>query len=217
MTKVAALLSVVALTSPALAQNVVATSEPAEPPQVHLVDARLGALLGAAEVGDTDAFSPGISAGVGYRTGDLTVRALGDYYRVGDDPGSTAMPRRGRATRVGGAARYSFAHNSEESAGNIDFWGEAGAGWEHVSWLLGGVLDRPSAELAFGIDVGHRSFGSRGRQREIGYFMAFRTLLAEAPETPGAMSTCGGPCSEATKPTRLDVTMFFELGVQWGR
>jgi hypothetical protein len=218
MRKLATFASLIALTATAAAQNVVATGETAQPPLPRLVDARLGVLLGDAQVGDTNSFSPGLSAGVGYRIGDLTLRALFDYYRVGDAPGDTDMARRGRALRVGGAARYSFAHTDNDSAAQVDFWGELGGGYEHVAWLAGGVLDRPSAEAAFGIDAGRRGDRDRdGKRKQIGYYMAFRTLIAEAPEMPGAIATCGGPCSQATKPPRTDVTMFFDMGVHWGR
>ena len=125
---------------------------------------------------------------------------------------------KGRATRLGGALRYSFARNSYESSKLVDFWGELGAGYEHVAWRRGGVLDRPSGELAVGFDIGGRGDRDRGgRRRTIGYFMAFRTLVAQGPEMDGVMATCGGPCTQATKPSRTDVSMFFELGVHWGR
>jgi hypothetical protein len=215
MTKHLALACLLALGAPAAADNLVATSEP---PPFRMVDARLGVLLGAAQVGDTNSFAPGISGGIGYRMGDLTLRATGDYYRVGDDPSTTTMARRGRATRLGGAARYAFAHTDYSKLMNFDFWGGLGGGYEHVAWLVGGVLDRPSAELAFGLDAGHRSEPDRrGRSHEIGYFMAFRTFVGEAPEMAGAIATCGGPCTQATKPPRTDVSMFFDFGVQWGR
>ena len=210
--------AVVAASASASAQSLVAAeAPPPEHPAARSVDARVGALLGTAQVGDTQNFSPGVSGALGYRIGDVTLRALADYYRVGDDPGQV-MARRGRATRLGAAARYSFAHTDQDTAVNADFWGELGGGYEHVAWLTGGVLDRPSAEAAFGIDLGRRSDRDRtGQRSEIGYFMDMRAHIAEAPEVPGAMATCGGPCTSATTPPRTDVSMFFELGVQWGR
>jgi hypothetical protein len=127
--------------------------------------------------------------------------------------------RRGRGTRVGGAVRYSFASTDERSKGlGVDFWGEAGLGMEHVSWRQGGVLDRPSGELAVGFELdgrGERNSRTR-RQRHIGYFMAFRSLIAQGPEMDGP-AICGGPCTKATKPSRTDVSMFFEFGLHWGR
>jgi hypothetical protein len=209
-------------TSVASAQTYVATDgvSYARPPEPMFkeVDARLGFLLGGADVGDADGFSGGASAGVGYRIADLTIRGLFDYYRVGDGAAET-QTRKGRATRVGGALRYAFARNSYEANTRADFWGEVGAGYEHVSWRHGGILDRPSGELAVGLDIANRNDRDRdrgGRRQKIGMFMAFRTLVAQGPEMDGVMATCGGPCSEATKPSRTDVSMFFELGVQWG-
>jgi hypothetical protein len=181
------------------------------------VDGRIGVLNGGSDVGDADGYSVGISGALGYRVGDLTVRGKIDYYRVGDSA-DEALARKGRATRVGGALRYSFANNGYESKAAVDFWGELGAGYEHVAWRHGGILDRPSGELAFGLDIGRRGApNARGDRKKIGFFTAFRTLVAQGPELDGVMATCSGPCTQATKPTRTDVTMFLELGVHWGR
>jgi len=186
-------------------------------PTYKQVDGRIGLLLGGSDVGDADGFSAGASGALGYRLGDLTLRGMFDYYRVGDG-GDEAMDRKGRATRFGAALRYSLAHNSYDANVGVDFWGEIGAGYEHVAWRQGGILDRPSGELAVGFDVGGRGDRDRnGRRRKVGYFMAFRSLIAQGPEMTGVTATCGGPCTEATKPSRTDVTMFFELGVHWGR
>jgi hypothetical protein len=181
------------------------------------VDGRIGMLLGGADVGDADGFSIGVGGGLGYRIGDITLRGVVDYYRVGDSPDEGLM-RKGRGLRGGGALRYSFANTGYGKGFGADFWGEAGLGVEHVVWRAGGVLDRPSGELALGIDLtGRGDADRRGRRHEIGYFMAFRSLIAEAPDMGNAEVTCGGPCTSATKPSRTDVSMFFELGVHWGR
>lgn len=220
MTKLAAALILVATASTASAQHMVATDagdSSAHRRAPREVDGRLGMLLGGADVGDADGFSVGLSGALGYRVGDVTVRALFDYYKVGDASDET-LDRKGRAMRLGGALRYSFANTGWESKVGVDFWGELGAGYEHVAWRHGGVLDRPSGELAFGLDIGRRGRpNARGDRSKIGYFMAFRSLVAQGPEMEGVMATCSGPCTEATKPPRTDVTMFFELGVHWGR
>jgi hypothetical protein len=215
MNKLAAALLL--MTSTASAQTLVAADDYERRGAPREVDARLGLLLGGSDVGDADGFSAGISGALGYRVGDLTVRGLFDYYRVGD--GSDEMlDRKGRAMRAGGALRYSFANNGWEKSVGVDFWGQVGAGFEHVVWRHGGVLDRPSGELAFGLDIGGRgAANARGDRKKIGYFMAFRSLVAQGPEMAGATATCSGPCTEATKPPRTDVSMFFELGVHWGR
>jgi hypothetical protein len=223
------LLALFGLTSAASANTVatdgstvVVAQEDREAPLAKRLEGRFGMLLGGADVGDADGFSIGISAGLGYRLGDATVRAVFDHYRVGDSE-SEALVRRGRGTRVGGAVRYSFANSlpdyDKESSGlGMDFWGEAGMGLEHIAWRQGGVLDRPSGELAVGfdLDVYGKRKSNANRRRHLGYFMAFRTLVARGPEMD-APAVCGGPCNMATKPSRIDVSMFFEMGLHWGR
>jgi len=219
-------LALVAVASSPASANVVATdgtssgTQVDSSPSVRRVEGRLGMLLGGSDVGDADGFSIGLSAGAGYRIGDLTLRALFDYYRTGDGSGES-LDRRGRGTRVGGAVRYSFANTNDDERGrsglSVDFWGEVGAGFEHVAWRQGGVLDRPSGEVAVGFELDGQGRRQRdGRRRHIGYFMAFRSLIGQGPEMD-VPAVCGGPCTKATKPSRIDTSMFFELGLHWGR
>lgn len=180
------------------------------------VEGRLGMLLGGSDVGDANGFAMGVSAGLGYRVGDVTLRGLFDHFKVGDG-GNEAMNRNGRSTRIGGALRYSLVNNGSHTSFGVDFWGELGVGYEHVAWRQGGVLDRPSGEIAIGFEVDARGDEKRpGRRRHLGWFMAFRTLFAEGPEMEGP-AVCGGPCDRATKPSRLDLSMFWEVGLHWGR
>jgi hypothetical protein len=231
MTKSASLLlgtsfALVAVPALASAQHVVATGgayapEPtyraATEPMFKQVDARVGLLLGGSDVGDADGFSTGVSGALGYRMGDVTLRGLFDHFRVGDG-GDEVMSRKGRSARLGGALRYAFARNELDAKSRVDFWGELGAGYEHVAWRHGGILDRPSGELAVGLDLGGQGDRDRdGRHRKFGTFLAFRTLVAHGPKMTGVTATCGGPCTQATTPSRTDVSMFFELGVHWGR
>jgi hypothetical protein len=212
MTKLITAALLAAAASVAHAQTIATAA--AEEPTPHALDGRIGLLVGGSDVGNTQGGSVGLSTALGYRHGDVTVRGLFDYYKVGDSQGEL----RGRAARAGAALRYSLANNAPDSHFAASFWGELGAGWEHVTWLRGGVLDRPSAEGAFGLDLGGRSdLDPHGRRREVGTFMDFRAIVGEAPEVPGAMATCAGPCTQATTPTRTDLTMFFELGVYFGR
>jgi len=217
-----ACLALLATTSTAAA-NVVATDSYARPetPIEKRIEGRIGLMLGGSDVGDADGFSAGVSAGLGYRLDDITVRAVFDHYRVGDSE-DEADTRRGRGTRIGGAVRYSFANMAPDRAQtrgglSLDFWGELGMALEHVTWRQGGVLDRPSGELAVGFELdGYGRRNDRQRRRHIGYFMAFRTLIAQGPEMDGP-AVCGGPCTKATKPSRMDTSMFFTLGLHWGR
>lgn len=226
MTKLAsiALAATTVALAPAASANTVAVDGPhgtvryaERDPSPRRVEGRIGMLIGGSDVGDADGFAMGVSAGLGYRIGDVTLRGLFDYFRVGDG-GDEIMDRRGRSTRVGGALRYSFANSGDDDNGpNADFWGELGFGYEHVAWRAGGVLDRPSGEIAIGFELDAAGKErSPGRRRHIGWFVAFRTLVAQGPEMDGP-AVCGGPCSKATKPSRLDASMFFELGLHWGR
>lgn len=218
-----ALAALLLSTGTAAAQGVIASGAAEGPPAPRRLEARAGVLLGGSDVGDADGFSVGVTTGLGYRIGDVTLRARFDHYRVGDG-GDEEMARRGRGTRVGGAVRYSFVNSGSErerggSRGGVgaDLWGELGVGLEHVTWRRGGVLDRPSGELALGIELdGYGRRNAQGRRRHVGYFMAFRSFFGQGPEMDGP-AVCGGPCTRATKPSRLDVSMFFELGLHWGR
>lgn len=214
-----ALAALLLSTGTAAAQTAVASDGYARPAAPRRVEGRAGMLLGGSDVGDADGFSIGLTTGLGYRIGDVTLRARFDHYRTGDSP-SEGMARRGRGTRVGGALRYSFANTADpRERGGLaaDFWGEAGIGVEHIAWRQGGVLDRPSAELALGFELdGYGRRNAQGRRRHIGYFMAFRSFLGRGPEMDGP-AVCGGPCTRATRPSRLDASMFFEVGLHWGR
>jgi hypothetical protein len=216
MRTIVALLVTAAASTSAHAQRYATEIEPSTSSENH-VDGRIGFLFGGADVGDADGMSYGVSAGLGYRMGDLTLRGLVDYYRVGDNPDEMIV-RRGRATRLGGALRYSFANNGDERGTGVDFWGETGLGLEHVAWRDGGILDRPSGELAIGLDIaGRGDLDRHGRRKQVGLFIDFRSFIGEAPEMPGAPSVCAGPCSKPTTPSRTDLSLFFELGVLWGR
>jgi len=219
MTKPALVLLLLATSASA---NVVASDGDATPENKTptRVEGRVGMLMGGADVGDADGFSLGVSAGLGYRIGDVTLRGMFDHYRVGDGK-LEVMSRTGRGSRLGGAVRYSFANTGDQKRDKgigVDFWGELGFGVEHVSWRDGGVYDRPSGELAIGFELD--GFGRRNertqRRRHVGYFLAFRTLVAQGPDMDGP-AVCGGPCSKATRPSRTDTSMFFEIGLHWGR
>lgn len=226
MTKPALIgLALVAATTSNAAANVVAYDGYARPPEpaeesARRTEARFGMLIGGSDVGDADGFSLGFSGALGYRLGDVTLRGIFDYYRIGDG-GDEAMSRSGRATRLSGALRYSMISASSEASNGagtgVDLWTELGIGLEHASWREGGVLDRPSLGLALGFDFeGRGKRRTDGTRRRGGYFMAFRTHLAQGPEmdTP---AVCGGPCTRATKPSRVDASMFFDFGFHFGR
>ena len=210
LTTLAAALLLIAST--ASAQTLVAVSAAPEQPAPRLIEAEVGMMMGGADAADVNGFSFGGTASVAYRIGDNSLRGMFDYYSVGDGY-QEVMQRHGRGTRVGAALRHAFRSIDRDRSLYGDLWGELGGGYEQIGWTTGGVLSRPDAELAFGIDLGFRNTKS---QTLTGYFMDFRAFLGEAPSVAGAMTTCGGPCTEATTPPRIDVSMFFEMGVHWG-
>ncbi|HSN27936.1 MAG TPA: hypothetical protein VLT45_16720 [Kofleriaceae bacterium] len=210
MTKLAGALLLLAST--ASAQTLVAVSAPPSPPAPRMVEAEVGMMLGGADAADVNGFSFGGTASVAYRIGDNALRGMFDYYSVGDGY-QEVMQRHGRATRIGAALRHSFRTTDRDRALYADLWGELGGGYEQIGWTSGGVLSRPDGELAFGIDLGFRNTKNGNLT---GYFMDFRAFVGEAPPAANAMATCGGPCTEATTPPRIDVSMFFEMGVHWG-
>ncbi|MBV8759172.1 MAG: hypothetical protein JO257_17925 [Deltaproteobacteria bacterium] len=201
------------IASTASAQTLVAFAPPPEKPAPRSVEAEVGMMMGGADAADVNGFSFGGTASVGYRIGDNALRASFDYYSVGDGY-QEVMQRHGRATRVGGALRHSFRSTDRDRDFYGDLWGELGGGYEQIGWTSGGLLSRPDAELAFGVDLGFRNTKS---QHITGTFMDFRAFLGEAPPDAHAMATCGGPCTEATTAPRVDVSMFFEMGVHWGQ
>src|SRR5205814_9299507 len=77
-------------TGTAAAQNVVASDGYAHAPAApRRLEARAGMLIGGSDVGDADGFSVGLTTGLGYRIGDVTVRGRFDYYRTGDGADET--------------------------------------------------------------------------------------------------------------------------------
>jgi hypothetical protein len=184
-------------------------------------DARAGFLLGGSDTGDADGLSMGIHGQLGFRAGDATLFGELDYYSVGDSAGEENR-RIGRTSRAGLTLRYSLLNDRRTANGTMpiggDLWVEAGAGYEHVAWKKGGVLRRPDLALGIGVEMDGRPGAKRGERpkQHIGYYLAFRTLIARAPESDEP-AMCGGPCSEPTQPPRTDVSLYFVVGLHWGR
>src|ERR1051325_4762446 len=82
MTMKLAAAALLALTSTASAQTIVATgptdgyAQPPRPMSPRVVDGRVGLLLGGSDVGDADGFSMGAAGGLGFRIGAATLRGL---------------------------------------------------------------------------------------------------------------------------------------------
>jgi hypothetical protein len=180
------------------------------------LDGRAGFMIGGSDVGDADGLSLGFHGQLGYRLDDVTLFGEFDYYSVGDSP-DEGLERKGRTTRYGLAARYSLLHTTPHD-GPIggDWWVELGAGYETVRWKQGGELTRPDLALGIGVELDARPGAKNATPRHAGWYVAFRSVLARAPESD-APEVCGGPCTEATQPSRTDVSLYFLIGLHWGR
>ena len=222
----AALFLLAALSAPAtVAQAQTLAVDGASPPPAVVeriepaprrFDSRAGLMLGGADVADANGFSVGIHAALGYRVGATTAMAEYQYYRVGDG-GDEVMQRRGRASRVGLALRRSLLRNDPDRNDlGADLWVEGGLGYERIAWHAGGLLPRPDLALGLGIELGAR-MGPRDQPgHHVGYFLAFRALLARGPDGDEP-AMCGGPCTIATPPPRNDASLFFVVGLHVGR
>jgi hypothetical protein len=209
-----AALSLAALSSPALAQ------EPAiaytAPPTPHRVEARIGMLIGGGDVGDVTGPSNGVQLAIGARYGEVTGLAEYDYLTE-NDADDAMTSRHGDMSRAGLVARMSlFRTGNDDSPVAADYFVEAGAGYERISWAPGGVLDRPDLVLGFGAELDGQVHRDSGATRHIGSWVGLRAIVARAPD-PGLPPVCGGPCSMATPPSRTDVGFYFSWGMQWGR
>jgi hypothetical protein len=221
-------LAISILSAPAAADNIVIAGDPVYPGVVRehrpiptRFDSRLGLMLGGADVGDANGFSLGLHAGLGYRVGDTTVFGEYGYFRVGDGK-DEAMSRNGRTSRLGLAVRRSVMNTDPREKVGGDLWVEVGAGYERVSWSQGGLLYRPDLALGFGFEFDGRpgpraDVGAGAPPRHLGWFMAFRAILGRAPDASAMPATCGGPCTEATSPSRNDTSLYFVVGLHWGR
>jgi hypothetical protein len=207
-----ATLATLSLPTVALAEPAIATDAPRAE---RRVDTRLGLLIGRGDVGDVTGPSTGLHASLGYRVGDVTVMAEYDYLTVGDSLGEAAS-RDGRLSRAGGAVRYQLADVAPRGAPlGLEFWVEGGGGVERVSWQRGGLLYRPDAMLGFGFEVDGKGWRTP-RPRHFGLFVAMRAHVARSPRTDEP-AMCEGPCTIATPPSRNDVSLFFHMGLHWGR
>jgi hypothetical protein len=205
------------------AADVVIAADPtsATPPRAtsgpeRRLDARVGFMLGGSDVADANGRSLGFHGQLGYRIDGVTLFGELDYYSVGDSPGE--MDRRtGRTTRLGVTARYSLLR-TPHSSGSLggDWWIEAGGGYEYVNWDAGGVLRRPDVALGVGLELDARPRWSPTSTHHAGWYVAFRSVLARAPESDAPV-VCGGPCTQATQPSRTDVSLYFLVGLHWGR
>lgn len=208
-----AVLATLSLPSLARADEIAVASDTPQTP--HRIEARIGMLVGAGDVGDVTGPSSGLHVAIGARYGEVTGMAEYDYLGVRDADDDMAH-RRGDLSRAGLVARWSLFHTDESAPVAGDYWAEAGVGYEHVSWDPGGVLERPDLVVGFGAELDGHAYFTTPHPRHIGMWLGFRAIVARAPATD-LPAVCGGPCTMATPPSRNDVGLYFSWGMHWGR
>lgn len=205
----------VASATPAIA---VASSPADEGPSKWRVEADIGMLVGGTDIGDVEGGAVGVHLNLGVRHGPVALLGEYDYQAVGE-PDWMEQPRRGALTRLGAVLRYSLLTIGD--AGSpiaTDWWVEAGGGRQRVAWDGGGLLTRTDLALGFGMQLDGRLGRDARRPRHVGPYVAFRAHVARAPGAAREpQPTCGGPCDQATAPSKNDVSLFFHFGMSFGR
>lgn len=203
----------------AVASPYIATSGAPEKKGDRRTEVNLAMLVGGTAVGGSMRSSVGVQLDVGRRFGDLVV--LGEYAHFGlgnNEPYGTL-------DRLGLVARYSLlrTRSARDGGGRVkpvsgDYWFEAGAGAQRISWNDGGRLTRPEAVLGFGWQLNVVMDRRSERPRYYGPYVAFRASVARAPEPEDAIgASCAGPCDTPSGPPENDVSMFFHFGINWGK
>lgn len=205
--------------SPAQANPTLAVDVAPDPDRRTEID--VGMLVGGSDIGEQQRSTYGLHVNLGQRFGDFALLGEYNYLAIGK-PSSES---RGSMNRFGLVARYSLLRTSSKiephgKRGPVsgDYWLEAGAGIERLSWDAGGTLTRPDIILGFGWQLNAVIGRKSDTPRYYGPYIAFRAKLARAPESDDRMPvTCGGPCDTQTGPSSNDVSMFFHFGFNWSR
>jgi hypothetical protein len=175
-----------------------------------------GLLAGAYTVSSVHGSAVGLHVDGGARAGRLALLGEYDFLGIGEDAQSVDKPIRGVLHRVGLNARYSVAAVGGHSIPiRGDFWVEGGVGNQLVQWNGGGELSR--RDLSFGVGGQMTvAIGSR-KPSYVGFYYAFRGLLARDPFPMKSTPTCAGPCDTATGPSAWDTGAFFNFGIVFSR
>ena len=75
----------------------------------------------------------------------------------------------------------------------------------------------PGLNLAYGIGGQMTARIGKKKPSYIGFYYAFRGLVARDPFPGKQMPTCAGPCDTATSPSAWDTAAFFNFGVVFSR
>ncbi|MCE9580866.1 MAG: hypothetical protein K8W52_47570 [Deltaproteobacteria bacterium] len=185
------------------------------PRTARRIEARIGMLAGGGDVADVTGPSAGLHTSLGARLGEITTMAEYDYLSIGDAYNDRAN-RHGTLSRIGATARYALFRTRDDSPIATETWVEAGVGYERIAWGPGGLLRRPDLALGFGAELDGRPGWRSKHPRHLGMWLGLRAIVARAPA--GDMpAVCGGPCTQASPPSRNDVSIYFSWGAHFGR
>lgn len=209
-----ALAFVLSAAAEASARNYIAGPAPAPKKKgERRTEINFGLLVGGSDVGDINGTGVGLNLNLGRRFGDLV--ALGEYNHQTVGKRGT----RGRMNRLGLTLRYSLLRlglKKKRDPMGVDWFAELGAGRQYIAWNEGGRLARNDVQLGFGMQMMGR-VKRADKYRYVGPYFAFRARAARAPKSANVMPTCAGPCDKPTGPPRTDVSLFFHVGMNFGR
>jgi hypothetical protein len=175
-----------------------------------------GLLVGGYSVSTVGGSAVGMHFDGALRMDRLAIVGEYDFLSIGESAYEVEDPVRGHLHRLGVNARYSIAaFGGREVPIRGDLWIEGGIGNQLVQWHGGGELSR--RDLAFGVGGQMTARVGKDKPNYIGFYYAFRGLMARDPIGKPGEPTCAGPCDMATGPSPWDVGAFFNFGVIFSR
>lgn len=175
-----------------------------------------GLLAGGYTVATVGGAAVGMHLDGGLRMGRLALLGEYDFLSIGQSAYEYDAPIRGNLHRLGANARYSLAaFGGRDVPIRGDFWLEGGVGNQLVQWHGGGELSR--RDLAFGAGGQMTVRVGKDRPSYLGFYYAFRGLVARDPSGGKGEPTCAGPCDMATGPSPWDLGAFFNFGIVFSR
>jgi hypothetical protein len=176
----------------------------------------IGMLAGGYGVSTVSGSAIGMHFDAALRMDRLALVAEYDFVSIGQSSYDYDNPIRGNLHRLGANARYSIAAFGGRSVPiRGDIWIEGGVGNQLVQWHGGGELSR--RDLSFGVGGQMTARVGGEKPKYIGFYYAFRGLVARDPLGKPGEPTCAGPCDMATGPSPYDIGAFFNFGVIFSR
>lgn len=175
-----------------------------------------GLLAGGYGVSTVSGAAIGMHFDAGLRMDRVALIGEYDFLSIGQSSYDHENPIRGQLHRLGANVRYSIAaFGGRDVPIRGDLWIEGGIGNQLVQWHGGGELSR--RDLAFGVGGQMTARIGKDKPKYLGFYYAFRGIMARDPIGKPGEPTCAGPCDMATGPSPYDVGAFFNFGVVFSR